>query len=273
MNINQSVILKLLSYCLLFMSPLFSFSQKLPAVQLKSLRIPSNFIIDGKADEWNNSLQAHNKNTDILYTIANDDVNIYLVIQTISPSIIYKVIKGGITLTVNPTAKKFNGSIKSITFPVISENGKSVILQTLGKAQPILYTSNYSLSSKDSITKVLNHQLLTYSKEIRISGIKTIADTSISIYNKNGVKSIGLFNNTCVLTYEFLIPLSALDLSIEGPGKFYYNVKLNGQSSVVASGLSSDGLAVVSTERRSNTSLSSESEFPTFFWADYKLIK
>jgi hypothetical protein len=273
MKIEKPASFELFYFFLLFILPFTSVAQKLPTVQKDNLHIPANFNIDGKADEWSDKFQAYNQNTQIYYTIANDDHNIYLTIQIPNPNIIYKVIKGGITFTINQTAKKNKGDLPSVTFPVISELGKSKIIQILGKVQPIVYNRTNIVSRKDSITNVFNSQLKQFSKEIKIGGIKSITDSTISIYNENGFKAAGFLNNKCVLTYEFLIPLSYLGLSIENPKKFYYNIQLTGQSSVVASGLSSDGLVMVSTVKRSESSLSSDAEFPTFFWGTYSLLK
>ena len=47
-----------------------------------------NLKIDGKANEWGESFAASNKRTSLLYSLANDDKNLYLVIK--APVIINK---------------------------------------------------------------------------------------------------------------------------------------------------------------------------------------
>jgi len=66
-------------------------AQTLPKVQEASLRAPDNIKIDGKPTEWNNQFQAYNTATDLFYTIANDDQNLYLVIQAKKPLSISKI--------------------------------------------------------------------------------------------------------------------------------------------------------------------------------------
>src|SRR5476651_1276857 len=75
-------------------------AQKLPAVQQISLRTPDNLRIDGKPTEWNNKFQAYNSRTDFYYTIANNDNNLYVIIQTPIPDVIRRIMNGGVSLTI-----------------------------------------------------------------------------------------------------------------------------------------------------------------------------
>src|ERR1700709_19758 len=79
-------------------------AQKLPNVQQGEMRATTNIKIDGKTNEWN--FVAYNKNTEVYYTIANDDADLYLIVKAVKPDIVDKLIFGGLTLTVNASGKK-----------------------------------------------------------------------------------------------------------------------------------------------------------------------
>jgi len=81
-------------------------AQNLPNAQQRSLWAPATIKIDGKPTEWNNQFQAYNHATDILYTISNDNDNLYLIIQASKPRIIDKIIDVGVTFIINTAGKK-----------------------------------------------------------------------------------------------------------------------------------------------------------------------
>jgi len=75
----------------------FAYAQKLPSVQPNSLRAPANVKIDGIPTGWGETLQAYNKSTELHYTIANDDENLYLTVQATNPRVIQKLLMTGLT--------------------------------------------------------------------------------------------------------------------------------------------------------------------------------
>src|ERR1700744_3913120 len=93
-------------------------AQKLPNVQQKSMRAPETVKVDGKATEWDDSFQAFNHATDIYYTMANDDKNLYLVVQATDKQVINKIIGGGVALTIQKSGKKNDKDGITITYPV-----------------------------------------------------------------------------------------------------------------------------------------------------------
>jgi hypothetical protein len=88
----------------LFAAALNAVGQKLPGKQEGSLLAPPKVKIDGKATEW--TFRAYNIATDVFYTMAHDNDNIYLVIKAADESSVRKIISSGITFSVNNTAKK-----------------------------------------------------------------------------------------------------------------------------------------------------------------------
>src|ERR1700679_721966 len=97
---------KLIASALLWSICIIACAQNLPNVQKVSLRVPGNVKIDGKPTEWDNTFRAYNYNTNIFYTMANDDDNLYLVVKATDADIINKIVGGGTVLTISKTGNK-----------------------------------------------------------------------------------------------------------------------------------------------------------------------
>ena len=251
-------------------------AQKLPAKQDGSLRSPPNIKIDGKATEWNNKFQAYNHSTDIFYTISNDDDNLYLTIQSTNLLISKKIIAGGVKLTLNTSGKKNDPYPIAITFPV---NNAS----TYSKISSILNVSSKerNILVRDSLQLKINNELENSEKEIKITGIKTITDTLISVYNMQGVKACTQFDGKGALTYELAIPIKLLGITYDT--KLMYNILLSGLSSSSNSHdvTLSDG-SIMTVIRKDRSSAESAAQIAeeydilhnsTDFWGDYILAK
>lgn len=205
---------------------LFTFSataQKLPNKQKENLRAPANIKIDGKATEWNDKFQAYNNATDIFYTMSNGDENLYFSIKVSYQEVINKLLRGGLTVTINSTRNKKDKKQVSVTYPVLRDADMVTVTNTYLK-KVIEYKE-----AKGAEIKVenLNQTFEAKEKMIEVSGITAIPDTSISIYNEYGIKTTGLFDTHLNYTYEFAIPIKYLSLPNDGKEAFSYQVKFN----------------------------------------------
>ncbi|MGF7082912.1 hypothetical protein [Mucilaginibacter sp. UYCu711] len=198
-----------------------AFSQKLSNKQEISLRAPSTIKIDGKATEWDNKLQAYNKATNVSYTLSNDEKYLYLTIQTKYHDIADKILRGGITLNINHTLQKKDAKQVSITYPVLRGGDMSAVANMYARA---------STSQPDGIVTPyndLNTVLGSKDKTINVSGIESITDSSIAIYNDLGIKAASLFDDKLTYTCEIAIPLKYLNLPNNGTDAFSYQIKVN----------------------------------------------
>ena len=192
-------------------------AQKLPNIQKKSIFAFQNIKIDGVANEWVDGFQAYNKAVDAFYTLANDDQNIYLVMKVVYKDVIDKILRGGITFTINPGLNKKDKNGISISYPTIE--GPDMWLVT----NKFLSTINMY-----SEGKAINVNELFYTKEktITVTGVEAIPDQSVSLYNNEGIKAASLFDDKMIFTYELRIPIAYLKLS-DGNKVFSYHVKIN----------------------------------------------
>jgi len=218
----QKIYLIIPALCLAVCS---SFAQKLPNVQQGGMRAPAGAKVDGNAAEWNGRFQAYNHATDIYYTVANDDEKLYLIVQATDPNIINKIISGGITLNICPSAKKDDKTAAGITYPlferknrpVFDRRSKTDIGNATAKATPL----------SDSLLKVHNGLFTGRSKYIGILGVANV-DTLISVYNDSGIKAAGLFDHSGALTVEFSVDLKLLNITPNTT--FAYHIILNGRN-------------------------------------------
>ena len=249
-------------------------AQKLPAIQQASIKPPANLKIDGKINEWNNKFQAFNTNVDAFYTIANDDNNLYLVVQAQDETTAKKMIGAGILLSITPGKNNLEGgdgigtSIAESTTLAISNNYVE-FKQYAGKKD--------KLKQADSLLALMNKDLTNGSKEIIVAGIEGV-DNKISVYNDLGIKSVMLFDNTGALNWELAVPLKYLKSAMNNQRNFFYNLMVKGMRNNAKTVTSRFGGAVtVSNVPRSMvTGLSFDRELimnPTDFWGEYKLAK
>jgi len=258
-------------------------AQKLPTTQQVSLRAPDKLKIDGKATEWNNQLQAYNKATDIFYTIANDDENIYLVVQAVNPRIVQKIINVGLTFTVSNTGKKNEKENVSFTYPLLDISTGGQILYNAGAMKksdlapprppnmPVRDdTVKYSLNHTDSLTRIANRLLANNANKIKITGIAEFGDEPISVYNENKIKIAAMFDNG-TYTYELAIPLKYLNLSVNDTKKAAYGIRIDGRLVNPKRGLTTT--YIYPSRNSGAVDIDLDLNATTDFWAEYTLAK
>ncbi len=265
--------IKLALSALLFSVTTFTANaQKLPNVQQTSLLAPVNVKIDGKANEWGETLQAYNKATEIYYTLANDDENIYLTIQVKNEDIINKIIDGGVSLIIQKSGGKKSRDNISVTYPAYdTPNNKSKLRFNL---------SNSGIPNADSLMLINNAKLDKNCKLIKVTGIAG-TDSLISIYNSEGIKAASLFNTSKVYTIEMSIALKYLDISTIGATKFAYHLLLNGATPLdwrnIHPRAPADGsvgtLEYMQDAIKKAVDLDAPISTPTDFWGEYTLAK
>jgi hypothetical protein len=280
-----------------------TFAQKLPDVQVTSLSAPANLRIDGKYTDWNDTYAAENKRTEVFYSLANDDKNLYLVLKSVTSAAASKIMLGGITFTINTQGKKKEKDAISVTYPLVvrtrnqgGRNGQFQGQRTGGIPGGGQNRTQQTQQQRDSASAVQRKTALATVKEIKISGFKAITDTLVSIYNEYGLKAVGSFDQHGAFVYELAIPLSLLELSAADGKDFAYQIKLNGMTATNFGGNNNGGAVSVSGNPGGNfggngggngggrpngggnfaasTSINMQDLMtPTDFWGKYTLLK
>lgn len=231
------------------------YAQKLPDIQNISLWAPANIKADGKFQEWGAGFAAENKRTELQYTICNDEKNLYLALRATNTEVATKILRGGISFTINTEGKKKNNDAFVITYPIVVRNangrnagGRNV--QVMGEGMQMSRGTREGAviggntqggvertqAQRDSIQLALHKSQLAGVKEIRISGFKSIADSALSIYNEYGLKAAASFDDKGLFFCEFAVPLELLDVKLDSAPEIAYQIKLNGMDIGVALG-------------------------------------
>jgi len=268
-----------------------AYAQKLPDVQSTSLAAPANIRIDGKSTEWNDTYVAENKRTEVFYSVANDDKNFYLVLKSANSMSANKIMMGGVTFTINTQGKKRDKDAVAITYPLVvranrnqgGRNGGGQGRINGGQGGGFQNRQQQSQEQRDSAALVMRKTALATVKEIKISGIKSIPDSLISIYNEYGLKAVASFDQKGAFVYELAIPLSLLELSPSDNKEFVYQIKLNGMGNMGFGGNgggsfgggrpNGGGFGGGGNNGGGNSNSSQDMMVPTDFWGKYTLVK
>lgn len=190
-------------------------AQKLPNKQEVSLRAPVNIKIDGKLDEWGD-FKADNSATGLLYTIANDDQNIYLVTQTKISGIRDKMWSGGMSLIFKKTAGAGQNAVSRLTYSALSKDRIAVIAGFM----------------KGTITNIkeINNAITASVKTIAIENFDGVNEDTISIYNDYGIAAASYMKDKNTYSCEIAIPLKYLKSSVNAQSGLKYTLQVNGMS-------------------------------------------
>ncbi|MDB5025687.1 MAG: hypothetical protein JWP78_3442 [Mucilaginibacter sp.] len=177
---------------------------------------PSNITIDGDLKEWGDSLRYYNKDKQLNYSLANDQDNLYMAIRINDRSEQIRVLKAGLTLSVDTRGKKKESF--SITFPVgdLSQNDPAQPSDNL--------QGNITQEDRDELMKAR----LTKLREIRISGFKDIEGETITTSNTYGIQTAIDYDKDGYLVYEAAIPLKFFHADDLTKNEWAFNFKING---------------------------------------------
>jgi len=267
----KKILLQALTLCLGWSA----IAQKLPKVQEAGLRAPANIKIDGKATEWD-KFAAYNATTGTFYTLSNDGERVYLVVQVKDFEIINKILGGGLTLTVQKSTDKKDKDKITITYPITDSKTAlafNVSAMKMNPNNPGTLMADTTAKAADSLMEVHNKILIQKCKLIGVRGIEGI-DTTISVYNEDGIKAAGLFDRKATYTLEMSVPLKHLKLTVDTADKFNYNIRINGlKRTDELFGTFSGSAAALARITQQLDERNARQASATDFWGEYVLVK
>ncbi|MGZ3761321.1 MAG: hypothetical protein ACXVJC_15585, partial [Mucilaginibacter sp.] len=144
-------------------------------------------------------------------------------VKATDPDIINKIVGGGVTLVITKPGKKNAPDKISINYPVVDNKSAQLIFNLQNPKGSIPDTSAYIINAiKNSNNAILQKTF----KTIVVTGIPGL-DT-LSVYNDQGIKAAGLFDNKKAYTFELAIPIKYLGFYADNVSTFRYNIILNG---------------------------------------------
>ena len=190
---------------------LVGFSVKAQDVE-ENIRMVKPFKADGISNEWNEPLNQYNDATKLAFALANDDKNLYIIIESLDPQTTFSVLRGGITLNINTEGKKKDGM--KLTFPLMDR----APMPKEGEE----HHDHAPLSPDGAI-----HDPVVMNKSIRVSGFKNIADGELPAINQDGIETGMSIHPNRDLIYELSIPLAQLQVGLDLKKPLVYNIKIN----------------------------------------------
>jgi len=153
----------------------------------------SHIIIDGKANEWADSLFYLNPDAKIRYAVVNDSNNLYLCLKVFDDNQQIKLLRGGMEVWIDPAGKKTE--VCGIRYPLSTTlNPGSKMGERSGDPNGI---------------KQLKLLFLLQAKDMELTGFKDGINGLLSnVTNRTGVQTVIKLDSTNILIYEAKIPLS-----------------------------------------------------------------
>jgi uncharacterized membrane protein YgcG len=167
---------------------------------------PANVVIDGSLQEWGDSLNYYNPETQLNYTLANDKDNLYLVLKTNDPTQQYSILTWGVTLGIDTKGHK--KSTYNVTFPVQEQNGQGID------------NDNASGDKKLAIG-------LSKLKRIKADGFKDVESDVFTLQNTYGFRIAIDYDKRGFLVYEEVIPLKLFHADELKKTEWAFDIKIN----------------------------------------------
>jgi hypothetical protein len=178
---------------------------------------PKNLAIDGDIKEWGDSLRFYNAEKKINYSLANDQENLYMAIKINDRLQQMKVLRAGLTFTVDPKGKKKDAF--SITFPL-----------TVPGSVPLPAPNEDPGETTQQERDELMRERLTSLRGIKVEGFKDIEGDMITTSNTYGIQTAINYDENGDLVCEAAIPLKFFHVDNLSKNEWAFNFKINGIS-------------------------------------------
>lgn len=179
---------------------------------------PPKIVIDGDIKEWGDSLRYFNAEKQINYAIANSKDTLYLAIRVNDRSEQTRILKAGITFSIDPRGKKKENY--SLTYPLNLNGNPPAPLA--GADQDAI--APITQQQRDE----LQQELLTNLRGIKVEGFKDIEGDMITTSNTYGIRAAIDYDDKDYLVCEMAIPLSFFHADANAKNEWAFNFKING---------------------------------------------
>lgn len=200
---------------ILFIFSVFAITCNVNAQEVEdNVRMVKPFKADGISNEWNEPLNEYNDATKLAFALANDDKNLYIVIESLDPQTTFSVLRGGITLNINTEGKKKKGM--NLIFP-LTDGPMNTENHDQAKEEMSYASGKGTLPSADG----------SIHKSVKVLGFKNIPDGNLPSDNTFGIETGMSINSNRDLIYELSIPLAQLQVDLDAKKPLMYNIKIN----------------------------------------------
>ena len=182
---------------------------------------PAAVLVDGKLNEWGDSLRYLSGEKKIPYTLANDRDNIYLALRISDRTEQRRALMAGITFSIDPKGKK--KETFSVTFPYTNPDAAPAE----GMMPPPTDGQVPQPGNEDDRQERLAASL-TRLKQIKATGFKDVLNEVMTTANLYGIKTALGFDSEGNLVYEAAVPIAMLHADGTDKNEWAFNIKING---------------------------------------------
>jgi YD repeat-containing protein len=176
---------------------------------------PPKIAVDGDIKEWGDSLHYYNAEKHLNYDIANTKDTLYLAIRFNDRVDQMRVLRAGLTFTIDPKGKKKEAY--SITFP----------LNTGSTPSKSLFRDTGMIESTKQEREELMRERVTSLRGIKVEGFKDIEDEMITTSNTYGIQTAVNYDENGYLVCEAAIPLQYFHVDDLAKNEWSFNFKIN----------------------------------------------
>lgn len=186
------------------------FAQRNKGNVQQSLDWATGVVIDGKLDEWEDSLHYEHASQKFRYHIKNDAENVYIAMRVSDKDRQMQIFSQGLAFMVNTKGKKRDGP--TVYFPV---------------ADRLAFRSIMS-ADNDNRPDDMRKGALSAIRAIYVMRFEDVLDGQISLENTYGIHAQATLDTTDALCVEMAVPLERLGVSLANNDELAFNVKING---------------------------------------------
>jgi len=177
----------------------------------QSLDWAADITIDGKLDEWEDSLTYEHALQKFRYHIKNDNENVYIAMRVADKDRQMQIFAQGLAFMINKDGKKRDGP--TVYFPV---------------ADRLAFRSIMSADNDDRPDDMRKGALAAI-RAIYVMRFDDVLDGQISLENTYGIHAQATLDTTDALCVEMVVPLNRLGISFnDSADALAFNVKING---------------------------------------------
>ncbi|MFB2118081.1 hypothetical protein [Parapedobacter sp. 2B3] len=187
-----------------------AFAQRNKGNVQQSLDWATGITVNGKLDDWGDSLQYEHATQHFYYHIKNDAEHVYVAIRVIDKDRQMQIFAQGLAFMVNTKGKKRDGP--TVYFPV---------------ADRLAFRSIMSADNDDRPDDMRKGALAAI-RAIHVMRFDDVLDGQISLENTYGIHAQATLDSAGALCVEMVVPLNRLGISVDGGDEFAFNVKING---------------------------------------------
>lgn len=187
-----------------------TFAQRNKGDVQQSLDWATGIVIDGRLDDWGDSLRYEHAPQQFHYYIKNDGEHVYIAIRVHDKDRQMQIFAQGMAFMVNTKGKKRDGP--TVYFPV---------------ADRLAFRSIMSADNDDR-PEDMRKGALAAIRAIHVMRFEDVLDGQISLENTYGIHAQATLDTTDALCVEMVVPLERLGVSIDDGGELAFNVKING---------------------------------------------